>query len=208
MQGLELAPERLHGVNQTDTRTLLKQGGVFPDDIEVIKRVMPIPYNMQMELAIYASNTDQMYQILEQILMLFDYDLQLQFNDKSFDWTKITSLELQSINTEENYPGGTERRVILWTLSFKMPIWLSPPLDVRKDVIQSISIRIGNLDTLTLDEIGDDGNITPFGETYTEFLMGVEGTNNLTTVDTELDDPVKNQPMTVQTAVGEVKTLS
>ena len=156
MTGINLAPERMHGVNQTDSRAVLEQGGIFPDDVKVVRRVMPIPYNLSMELAIYASNTDQAYQILEQILMLFDYNMMLQFNDKPFDWTKITSVQLEAVNNEEVYPTGPDRRVIVWSLQFTVPVWLSPPMDIRKNIIQNISIRIGNIDTLTLDEVQED----------------------------------------------------
>jgi hypothetical protein len=172
MTGLELAPDRLHGVNQVDRRTYLEQGGVFPDDVKAIRRVMAIPYNMQMELAVYASNTDQLYQILEQILILFDYTMQLQFNDAPFDWTKITLVELIGMNNEENYPMGPDRRVINWTLNFNLPVWLSPPVDVRQDLIQSIKVRIGDLDSLTLDEVDQDGNLVPFiTDPYAQFSI-------------------------------------
>lgn len=173
MTGLELSPERLHGVNQVDRRTVLEQGGIFPDDVQALKRVMAIPYNMQMELAIYASNTDQMFQIIEQILILFDYDLQLQFNDAPFDWTKIAKLYLRGIQNEENYPAGVDKRMIIWTLQFELPIWMSPPIEVRNNLIQSITVRIGNLENLTLDEIDADGNLVPFGTTgpYTAFTL-------------------------------------
>lgn len=160
--GLEMDPNRMKGVNQVDRRTYLEQGNVFPTDIKAIKRVMPVPYNMQMELAIHASNTDQLYQILEQILIMFDYDLQLQFNDAPFDWSRITSLFLTGINNEENYPAGIDRRMLIWTLTFTLPIWLSPPVEVRRDIIQAIMLRIGDLAELKLDEIDENGNLAPF----------------------------------------------
>jgi hypothetical protein len=171
MTALELAPERMHGVNQTDRRTYLEQGGVFPDDVKMIRRVMPIPYNMIMDLAIIASNTDQLYQILEQILILFDYDLQLQFNDSAFDWTKISKLTLTSLNNEENYPLSGDRREIMWTLSFDLPVWLSPPAEIRTDLIKMISIRIGDIDGLSLDEIDQNGDLVPFMNPYSEMII-------------------------------------
>jgi len=171
MSGLELSPDRLHGVNQTDRRSYLDQGGVFPDDVKSIKRVMAIPYNMQMELAVFASNTDQMFQILEQILILFDYDLQLQFNDAPFDWTKISKLYLRGMQNEENYPMGVDRRMIIWTLQFELPVWMSPPVEIRNDLIQSITVRIGDLSTLSLDEVDADGNLVPFGTQYAAFTV-------------------------------------
>jgi hypothetical protein len=160
--GLEMDPARMKGVNQTDRRTFLEQGGVFPDDIKAVKRVMPVPYNMVMELAIHASNTDQLYQILEQVLILFDYDLQLQFNDAPFDWSRITSLFLTGINNEENYPTGIDRRMIIWTLTFTLPIWLSPPVEIRNEIIQGITLRIGDMSDFVLDEIGENGELAPF----------------------------------------------
>ena len=160
--GLELDPNRMKGVNQVDRRTYLEQGGIFPDDVKAIKRVMPVPYNMQMELAIHASNTDQLYQIIEQILIMFDYDLQLQFNDAPFDWSRITSLFLLGINNEENYPTGIDRRVLIWTLQFNLPIWLSPPVEVRNEIIRAITLRIGDMDDFVLDEIDEQGNLAPF----------------------------------------------
>lgn len=165
MNSLELAPDRLHGVGGKDRRTFLEQGGVFPADIKSITRVVPIPYDMMMELSLYASNTDQMYQMIEQILMLFDaYTLELQFNDKFFDWTRLTTLELLSIGNEENVPQLTERRTIVQTLSFKLPIWLSPPAEIRRDIINEIHIRLGNIDGFNLDQIDENGDLAPFND--------------------------------------------
>lgn len=171
--GLEMDPTRMKGVNQTDRRTFLEQGGIFPDDIKAVKRVMPVPYNMQMELAVHASNTDQLYQILEQILIMFDYDLQLQFNDAPFDWSRITSLFLTGINNEENYPLGIDRRVLIWTLTFNLPIWLSPPVEIRNEIIQGINLRIGDMADFVLDEIGEDGQLSPFNNPWA--TVGVQG---------------------------------
>lgn len=172
MTSLELAPDRMHGVNQTDRRTYLEQGGVFPDDVKSIRRVMPIPYNMIMELSVYASNTDQLYQIIEQILILFDYDLQVQFNDATFDWTKITKLILTGINNEENYPSGTEKRELIWTLNFELPIWLSPPIEIRNELIQSITLRMGDLSEFVLNEYDVNGELVTFANPYSETVIG------------------------------------
>lgn len=164
MTEMAMAPDRLHGVNQVDKRTVLEQGGIYPTDIKAMRRVMPIPYDLSFELAIIASNTDQLLQILEQVLILFDYDLQVQRNDAPYDWTKITSVYLEGINNEENYPLGTERRIINWTLTFRMPAWLSPPAEMRSALIQSIAVRFGDLEGLTLNQIDENGNLQPFDD--------------------------------------------
>lgn len=165
MTGLDMAPDRQHGINQVDRRTYLEQGGVFPTDVKAIRRVMPIPFNMAMELSIYTSNTDQLYQILEQILILFDYDMQIQFNDAAFDWAKISRVLLSGINNEENYPMGAEKRAIIWSLNFEVEIWLSPPYEIRQNIIKTIKLRMGDMDQMTLDEIDSDGELQPFSDT-------------------------------------------
>ena len=171
MTGLSLPASR-KGIGVIDRRVYLPEGGIYPTDLKTIERLMPIPFVMNVDVGIYASNTDQLYQILEQILILFDYTMQLQFNDAPFDWTKITMLELVGMNNEENYPMGADRRVINWTLNFNLPIWMSPPVDVRQDLIQSIKVRIGDLDSLTLDEVDQDGNLVPFiTDPYTQFSI-------------------------------------
>ena len=167
MQGLELNPER-KGVGVVDARTFLPQGGVFPDDLRTVKRVMPIPYVMSVDLAICTSNTMQTHQILEQLLMLFDPTLQIQTSDAAFDWTKITSVELVGISNEENYPAASDRRVINWTLSFRIPIYISAPVDVRDEVVRKIVIQIGDLDQFVLREFNDDGELVTFAEPFSK----------------------------------------
>lgn len=166
LQGLELAPERRKGVGTVDKKVYLPVGGVFPDDLKLNQRVMPIPYNMNMELAIYASNTEQMHQIIEQILLLFDPVLQIQISDALFDWTKITTVELTGINNEETYPIGTDRRTIVWSFNFIVQIYISAPMDIREDYIREINIRFGSLDNLTLNEVDENGELQPFQEIY------------------------------------------
>ena len=166
MTGIELAPERRKGVGVVDSRVYMPAGGIFPNDLTVVKRVMPIPYNMQMELSIYASNTLQLHQILEQILVLFDPMVQLQTTDAAFDWTKITQVELQSVNNEENYPMGTDRRMLVWSLSFVIPIYLSTPLDLKDEIVHKVITRIGDLDGFNLSEYDENGELQPFSKTY------------------------------------------
>lgn len=161
MTGISLAVGR-KGVGVVDRRTYLPEGGVWPTDLKTAVRVMPIPYIMSLELAMYASNTVQLHQMLEQILMLFDPQLQIQTTDAAMDWTKISTVELTGINNEENYPAGGDRRVLVWTLNFEMPIYIAAPVDIKDDLVRKIFIRIGDLDTFVPEEIDPSGNIAPF----------------------------------------------
>ena len=161
ISGISLAPNR-KGVGTVDRRVYLPSGGVYPDDLRTVTRVMPIPYVMSTELYIYASNTQQLHQILEQLLMLFDPVLQIQTSDSAFDWTKITSVELTAINNEENYPAGNDRRIIQWSLNFEIPIYISAPIDIRDDMVRKIVIQLGDMKGFLINEFDENGNQVPF----------------------------------------------
>lgn len=163
LQSLEVAPERRKVQAHVDQRVTMPVGGVFPTDLTVVKRAMPVPYNMSMELSIYASNTQQMHQILEQILVLFNPDIQIQKSDGPFDWTKLTNVELTDIANEENYPSAGDKRFIVWTLTFRMPIYISIPMGVKDDLVRKVIIQIGSGDFSTISEVDANGEITPFG---------------------------------------------
>jgi hypothetical protein len=162
---MSIAPIR-KGVGTVDRRVFLPPGGVYPDDLKTSVRVMPIPYNMDVDLTLYASNTQQMHQMLEQILMLFDPVLQIQTSDSAFDWTKITGVELTSISNEENVPVGGDKRIIQWTLSFDIPIYISAPVDVRDEVVRKIIIQLGDLKGFTVNELDENGDLVTFTEEY------------------------------------------
>jgi len=166
MSGLEMAPERRKGVGQERVKVFMPTGGVYPDDLRSVTRIMPIPYNMMIELSVYASNTLQMHQILEQILILFDPILQIQTNDKPFDWTRLTYVELQGINNEENYPSGTEKRILTWSFNFFIPIWLSPPMAIKDELVRKIRLTLGDLAGFDLLEVDEFGQPQPFKTVY------------------------------------------
>ena len=163
MSAINLSPERRRVQAYVDQRVTMPVGGVFPNDLTVVKRVMPVPYTLDLELAIYSSNLQQRDQILEQILVLFNPDLQIQKSDAPFDWTKLTNVELTGINNEENYPASTDRRIIVWTLNFTMPIYLSIPMGVNDDLVRKVMIQISDLASIVVGEVDEDGEII-FGD--------------------------------------------
>jgi T4-like virus Myoviridae tail sheath stabiliser len=167
---LNIAPDRRKVQAYVDQRVTLPVGGVFPTDLTVVKRAMPIPYNMTVELSIYASNTNQRDQILEQILVLFNPDLQIQKSDGPFDWTKITRVELTDISNESNYPAGTDKRFILWSLTFEVPIYLSIPMGVKDDLVRKVIIRLGDLDSLNIGEVDENGELV-FGDSLATLVF-------------------------------------
>ena len=143
ISGYDLAPDRRKGVPLERRTAYMPTGGVFPDDINVVNQRMPVPYKLNLELGIIASNKDQEYQIMEQIMMLFNPILQIQRSDDALDWTMITTVELLSIRSDENLPAGTDRRLLSTVMEFEMPVHISAPAEVHQRYIQDIFIRVG-----------------------------------------------------------------
>ena len=200
MQNLAVAPERRKVQAYVDQRVTMKTGGVFPNDLTVVERAVPVPYHATIERTIYASNTQQMHQILEQILVLFNPDIQIQKSDAPFDWTKLTKVELTDIANEENYPSATERRIITWTLTFEMPIFLSIPMGIKDDLVRKVVIQISTGDYDAVMEVNEKGEITPFGPPTAKVEFDTRPQPVLTEADcTYTGDAVPQEPQENET---------
>lgn len=139
---ISMGEDRMKGTGTGDRHTFLPSGESMPDGLQVVHRRVPVPYNVNLELSIYCSNLDQQYQIMEQILLLFDPSVQIQLSDKTFDWTKINIIKLDDINLEENYPSNVDRRMLISTLTFSTTVWVSAPANYKQDYIKSVQIRL------------------------------------------------------------------
>ena len=109
-----------------------------------IEKVMPSPFRLEVTADIYSSNTDQKLQIMEQILYLFNPDFEIQKSDNYIDWTSLSYVELTGITfSSRTIPVGADSEIDVATMTFSMPIWLSPPVKVSKlGVIQKIIMSI------------------------------------------------------------------
>ena len=121
-----------------------------------VRRLMPVPYLLNMQVDVWTSNTDQKLQLMEQILVLFNPALEIQHNDNPVDWTTITTVELTDIQwSSRGIPAGVEDQIDIATMFFQIPIWINPPAQVtRQNVIRNIIHNIYNyteLDTLDYD---------------------------------------------------------
>jgi len=117
-----------------------------------VEKVMPSPFRLEVTADIWSSNTDQKLQIMEQILYLFNPDFEIQKSDNYIDWTSLSYVELTGTTfSSRTIPVGADTEIDIATLTFSMPIWISPPVKVKKlGVIQKIIMSIYD----------DDGGIT------------------------------------------------
>lgn len=150
------------------------QGNAF-----TIERLMPVPYNLEVQLDIWTSNTNQKLQIMEQILTLFNPALEIQSTDNFLDWTSLSVVELQSSTwTSRSIPVGTDDPIDIASLRFSMPIWISSPAKVKKlGVVQKIIASIydahGNYNEAIFDNdllLGTRQKFTPYN--YQVLLLG------------------------------------
>jgi len=117
-----------------------------------IEKVMPSPFRLEVTADIWSSNTDQKLQILEQILYLFNPDFEIQKSDNYIDWTSLSYVELTGIQfSSRTIPVGADTEIDIATLNFSMPIWLSPPVKVKK---------LGVVQKIIMSVYDDDGGIT------------------------------------------------
>ena len=104
-----------------------------------VKRLMPVPYILNMQVDVWTSNTDQKLQLLEQMLVLFNPALDLQHNDNPIDGQQLQQSNLQIFNGQaEAYLQALMIKLILLHC-FQIPIWINPPaLAKRQNVIRNI----------------------------------------------------------------------
>ncbi|MEY3311255.1 MAG: Synechococcus phage [Bacteroidota bacterium] len=122
---------------------------------EIKKSFMPVPYNMQFELAIMSKLNDDALQIVEQILPYFQptYNLTVELVD-SINEKKDIPIILENITMQDDYEGNfTTRRVLIYTLRFTAKTYLfGPTTTVTKDIIKKSTISYiagGSTDTPT-----------------------------------------------------------
>jgi hypothetical protein len=98
-----------------------------------VERIMPSPYVLTVNADIWTTNTDQKLQILEQIMVLFRPAMEIQTTSNFLDWTSLSYVELTGTTwSSRNIPQGTENDLDIATLTFTVPVWISPPAKVKR----------------------------------------------------------------------------
>jgi len=107
------------------------------------KAYMPVPYNMQFELALMCKLNEDALQITEQILPYFQpaYNLTVTLVDTIKEKRDIP-IVLENITMQDDYEGDfTQRRVLLYTLRFTAKTYLFGPVSTAtKDIIRKTTV--------------------------------------------------------------------
>jgi hypothetical protein len=135
-----------------------------------VERLMPTPFLLTMRADIWTSNTDQKLQLLEQILVLFNPSLEVQTTDNYIDWTSLSVVDLKTTNfTSRTIPAGLESEIDICTIDFEMPIYISPPVKVKK---------LGVVQNIIMNMFSDDGNLKPLSELAFNYVDGPDANPN------------------------------
>ena len=125
---------------------------VDPDnDAKVRRAYMPVPYNIDFELAIIAKNSDDAVQIVEQILPYFQPSFNITLNLVSvIGEKKDVPITLTSISYEDDYEGDNmKRRAIIYTLQFSTKTYLYGPVSDSSVIKKAIADVYTKVDTVS-----------------------------------------------------------
>lgn len=150
------------------------QGNAF-----TIERLMPVPYKITINADIWTSNTNQKFQLFEQISTLFNPSLEIQSTDNYIDWTSLSVVELEQVTwSSRTIPVGTENPIDIMTMRFNLPVWISPPAKVKKlgaieKIIYSVFDAQGDANEAIMNSdllLGTRQKFTPYN--YQVLLIG------------------------------------
>lgn len=122
--------------------------GTDPGPEQMIERAMPVPYDLGFALSIWASNKDQLFQIIEQIAAVFNPDMDIQLSNSSIDWTFLSSLIFDgevafgSTAKDSNTDGSTYTA----TMNFSNSNWISlPVIKYEAKLIKEVDVNLSGL---------------------------------------------------------------
>ena len=160
---------------------------------ETKKGFMPVPYNMQFELAIMCKLNDDALQIVEQILPYFQpaYNLSVELVE-GIKEKRDVPVVLENITMEDDYTGDfKERRVLLYTLRFTAKTYMYGPVSsATRDIIKVAKVSY----------ISGDSKSTTRDITYTATPRAIKDYTGEVATTTSEDITITNKVFTVEDA--------
>lgn len=139
-------PRRSKKYNSTNVDNMLRQQS-------------PAPYTMMMDLNVYTKNTDDMFQILEQILPYFRPSITVPIKLVT-ETNQIVDVpfKLTGVSPSIEYEGSLgDGRTLIYTLSFDIETYIYPPVEdtgiIKKVYANSITNDDNRVDVEQLIEV-------------------------------------------------------
>jgi hypothetical protein len=120
-----------------------------------VDRLMPLPFEMEVQVDIWTSNLEQKYQLAEQILTVVYPQFQIQNSDNALDWSAVTIcfVEDDIAFSSRSVPIGTGDEIDIMTIRLRVPIWLTPPAMIHK--LNRIEQVVANVGQEVVDAYGE-----------------------------------------------------
>jgi hypothetical protein len=151
------------GLSYDSTRKLTTTTSFCAKDINnnVLRKVsMPAPYNLNFELNIMTQHSDDMFQIIEQIIPYFQPNLKISATLlDSISEKKDLDIVLDNITKTDNFEGDfKERRALIYTLKFTIKTYIFGPISsgsLDSQIIKKVSIGLvaGELSTSPIRDV-------------------------------------------------------
>jgi hypothetical protein len=120
-----------------------------------VDRLMPLPFNMDIQVDVATSNLEQKHQLSEQILIAMYPDFEIQNSENALDWTAVSICFIDDDITwsSRTIPIGTNTdNVDVFSLKLRLPIYLTPPAKIKR--ISRIEEIVANVGDKTVDALG------------------------------------------------------
>lgn len=145
------------GITYDSSRKLSSQQAIkcYKDDGTLESLLVGVPYNIDFDLRVASNNTEDNWQIIEQILPVFNpsYTLDLLLN-RDFNLRVDTPILINGVSPEDNYTAKfSNRRLLVNTLSFTMKTTLLGPT-ITSGYIKDSTVILDSLADVSDSEIG------------------------------------------------------
>jgi hypothetical protein len=146
--------------------------GKYTDEIgqryEVIKN-NPVPYDMTINVDIWTTNLEQKFQLFEQISVLYNPHINLKTNSNPVDWSALTYMEMTGTNfSGKSIPSGVDEVIDVFTFNFMIPIYINPPVKVRKEtLIHTVINKLTGVDSENIQYFKDKEDFASQFTAYT-----------------------------------------
>ena len=174
MKGISYDPARKLGATQ------ICRSSKAGDATKTYSHYLPVPYNLDFEVAIISKNNDDAVQILEQILPFFQPHFSITINmvDETDEKRDIPIL-LNNVSIQDEYEGDFRvRRTIIYTLTFTAKSYIYGPV-TTSEVIKKVNVDIGtainanryvtySATPKALEDLNDDGVINTLDDDLVE----------------------------------------
>lgn len=151
---MSLAPERRAAPSLVSTLNVNEReyDGKYldtPGNRYSVKRYMPVPFTMTINVDFWCTNLNQKEELFEQTQVLFNGAMDIQTSNNPLDWTLFSTIEPTNIIwSSRTIPVGTDNPIDVMTVEYRVPIFINPPaLVTYQKVIEQVvtNINQGNI---------------------------------------------------------------